>query len=212
MKVLIIEDEINLVNILTAYLKKENIEVDFSHDGIEGLEKYKTFKPDIVILDLMLPGKTGEEVCEIIRKESNTYIIITTAKSKEESAIKCFNLGADDYIRKPFSPKELIEKIKNVYKRIGKLEVDDNLKEIYLNRASLNLTKNEYKILKLLIENPNIVFSREKIIENLFSDYDSYDRTIDAYIKNIRKKSGSKIIKTVHGLGYKLGDLNETEE
>lgn len=209
-KILIIEDEIQIVELIKSYLEKEGFLVDYELDGKKGLEKALAFKPNIIVLDLMLPNMSGEEIIKELRKKSNVHILILSAKSSEESAINCFSLGADDYIRKPFSPRELTSKINAILKK-GRTNIiiNDESKEFLFHGNKIELTKNEYSILNLLIKNKAQVFTRDDIINALFSDYEAYDRTIDAYIKNIRKKTSPKLIKTIHGLGYKMGEEDE---
>lgn len=209
-KILIIEDEIQIVELIKSYLEKEGFLVDYELDGKKGLEKALAFKPNIIVLDLMLPNMSGEEIIKELRKKSNVHILILSAKSSEESAINCFSLGADDYIRKPFSPRELTAKINAILKK-GRTNIiiNDESKEFLFHGKKIELTKNEYSILNLLIKNKAQVFTRDDIINALFSDYEAYDRTIDAYIKNIRKKTSPKLIKTIHGLGYKMGEEDE---
>lgn len=209
-KILIIEDEIQIVELIKSYLEKEGFLVDYELDGKKGLEKALAFKPNIIVLDLMLPNMSGEEIIKELRKKSNVHILILSAKSSEESAINCFSLGADDYIRKPFSPRELTSKINAILKK-GRTNIiiNDESKEFLFHGKKIELTKNEYSILNLLIKNKAQVFTRDDIINALFSDYEAYDRTIDAYIKNIRKKTSPKLIKTIHGLGYKMGEEDE---
>lgn len=216
-KVLIIDDEEKIVDIIKSYLEKDGFYVLVAYNGLDALELFHQYNPFLVILDLMLPDINGEELCLKLRELSNCYIIILSAKSKEENVLYGLKSGADDYIRKPFSPNELLYKIKSIYRR----KEDKVTKDIYLsneivvnlynrsitkNGEDIVLTKNEYNIFCLFLENEDYVFTRENIIDKVFNgEYEAYDRTMDSYIKNMRKKLGKETIQTVHGVGYKLG-------
>lgn len=227
---MIIEDEIKVHEVMEAYLKKDGFQVHFATTGEEGLAKFDAHSPDLVVLDLMLPGISGEEVCRRIRSHSDIPILMLTAKSSEEDRIDGFTIGADDYLVKPFSPRELVMRIKSILKRTyginkksemlsfnqGDLAI--NLMEHYVLKKGeeQKLTPVEYKVLELFAKNPHVVFSRETLIESVFGiDFNGYDRTVDAHIKNIRKKievdpKKPKYICTVFGFGYKFeGEKDE---
>lgn len=221
MNILLVEDEEKLSNLIKAFLTKENYKVLQSFDGKDALYKFRNNKIDFVILDLMLPFITGESVCKIMREESNVPIIIITAKDEEEDILEGLEIGADDYIIKPFSIKELVQRIKVISRRIGNKEVKKafKIKNIYINveegvvkkdSIKVEITGVELKILNVFIKNKGIILSREKIIEEGFGlEFEGTDRAIDAHIKNIRKKieenpKKPQIIKTIYGLGYKL--------
>ncbi|CCJ33028.1 MULTISPECIES: response regulator transcription factor [Caloramator] len=220
-KVLIIEDEYKIVDVLEAYLKKEGYIVFTEASGLKGLQAYLEKQPDIIILDLMLPDLTGEEVCKRIRKESKVPILMLTAKSMEEDILKGFDIGADDYVTKPFSPKEVVARVKALIKRSKDevlpliiyegLEIDCEGRRVKLNGEEIDLTPTEFKILINMAKNAKKVFTREELINNVFGmDYDGYDRSIDTHIKNLRHKLKEdpkypKYIKTIRGLGYKFG-------
>jgi len=220
-KVLIIEDEYKIVDVLEAYLKMEGYIVFTEASGLKGLQAYLENQPDIIILDLMLPDLTGEEVCKRIRKESKVPILMLTAKAMEEDILKGFDIGADDYVTKPFSPKEVVARVKALIKRskdevlpliIYKgLEIDCEGCRVKLNGEEIDLTPTEFKILITMAKNAKKVFTREELINNVFGmDYDGYDRSIDTHIKNLRHKLKEdpkypKYIKTIRGLGYKFG-------
>ena len=175
---------------------------------------------DLVILDRMLPDISGEEICEKIRQTSLVHIIMLTAKTEEEDKIDGFNLGCDDYVCKPFNVKELILRIKAVFRKIDKGDVIKIKDEVEINTLSyevkirgheVNLTNTEYKILLLLVKNQKKIFTRDELLELVTDDhYEKFDRIIDAHIKNLRQKIEEdtrkpKIIQTVYGVGYKLG-------
>lgn len=214
-KILIIEDEEKIVKILKLYLEKEGYNVDFAMDGKEGFEKALINDYDFLVLDLMLPGKTGEEIANELKQVKEIPILMLTAKDKEHDKIEGFLNGADDYVVKPFSPREVVLRIKAILKRYGKNDdkimkykdiILDNARfEVKVNDKIINLTKAEFKILQLFLSYPGRVFERKTILSELTNDeYFISDRTIDAHIKNLRKKLGGDYIKTVFGIGYKL--------
>ena len=190
------------------------------HDGKKALELFNQETFDLVILDRMLPDISGEEICEKIRQTSLVHIIMLTAKTEEEDKIDGFNLGCDDYVCKPFNVKELILRIKAVFRKIDKGDVIKIKDEVEINTLSyevkirgheVNLTNTEYKILLLLVKNQKKIFTRDELLELVTDDhYEKFDRIIDAHIKNLRQKIEEdtrkpKIIQTVYGVGYKLG-------
>lgn len=220
-KLLLIEDEYKIAEVLEAYLKKEGYIVYIESSGLKGLEAFLEKQPDVVILDLMLPDIMGEEVCKRIRKESKVPILMLTAKAMEEDILKGFDVGADDYVIKPFSPKEVVARVKALIKRskdeiipliIYKgLEIDCESCRVKLNGEEVDITPTEFKILITLAKNPKKVFTREELIKSVFGmDYNGYDRSIDTHIKNLRHKlnedpKNPKYIKTIRGLGYRFG-------
>lgn len=230
-KVLIVDDESKIIEVIKSYLEKERCIVFEACDGNQALEIFERINPDLVILDLMLPDMTGEEICSIIRKKSRVPIIMLTAKIDEKSIISGLHIGADDYITKPFSPRELIARIYAIFRRLNEEVVplsneisfnDDDLvidmlkKEIRKNGENIALTSKQYKILMTLLKYPNKTFTREELISTaLGDDYDGYDRNVDTHIKNIRQKIETnprepQYIITVHGTGYRFGgELHE---
>lgn len=225
-KVLIVDDEQMLLEIVEAYLKKEGYQVSIAFDGKDALEKFNTTCPDLVILDLMLPYLSGEEICQAIRRESRIPIIMLTAKVQEDDKINGLNLGADDYITKPFSPRELVARVNSLFRRCGDgvsplfnimswnnndLEVNFNAYTIKKQGVKVNLTPNEFKLFSSMAKYPQKTFTREELIEIAFGlDFEGYDRTIDSHIKNLRAKietnsSEPQYIITVRGVGYKFG-------
>jgi len=231
-KILVIEDEEKVLNIVKNYLEKEGFEPIISLRGEEGLDKFYEFTPDLVVLDLMLPDISGEDICREIKKESDIPVVMLTAKSSIDERIEGLSLGADDYLIKPFSPRELMMRIKVILKRYGSINslvdklsynnedlvINKKGKIVYKKRKEVNLTAAEYKLLTYMAENEKINLSRNIIIQKVFGiDFDGYDRTIDTHIKNIRKKieddpKDPKYIITVFGLGYKFeGDFGKNE-
>ncbi|MBT1280369.1 response regulator transcription factor [Thermoanaerobacter sp. CM-CNRG TB177] len=227
-KILVVDDEIKILEVVKSYLEREGFSVITETNGNNVLDTFKKEKPDLVILDLMLPGISGEELCKRLRQFSNVPILMLTAKVQESDKINGFSIGADDYITKPFSPRELVMRVKAILRRTtddvplaevmsfnnDDLVVDLRAHTVRKKGVVVNLTPNEFKILKFLIRNPNRVFTREELIEKVMGfDYEGYDRTIDAHIKNLRQKieddtKNPVYIKTVYGVGYKFGDRN----
>lgn len=225
MNILVVEDEKNISDVIVAYLKKESFNVFLAYDGQKAMDLFKEEDIHLIILDLMLPKLSGEEVCKKIRSISNVPIIMLTAKIEEEDKIEGLSIGADDYVSKPFSPKELISRVKALLRRSyrdksplaeklylgnGDLEIEVDKMLVRKNKNEVNLTANEFKVLLSLVSSPNQVLSREQLIEVSFGyDYEGFDRTIDTHIKNIRQKiednpKSPKYIQTVYGIGYKF--------
>ncbi|GAA0076246.1 response regulator transcription factor [Clostridium sp. CTA-5] len=222
--ILIIEDEKSVSEVLKAYLEKEGYNVYSTENGLDGIEIFRKEKIDLVILDLMLPDIDGEEVCIILRRISDVYIFMLTAKSTLSDKIEGLNIGADEYLTKPLSPRELTARVNALFRRIsesndnilflddGKLTIDNEKRVVKLNMEEVSLTPNEFDILYVLASNKGKVFSREAIIERVFGiDFDGSDRIIDVHIKNLRKKieedsKSPRYIITVTKIGYKFGD------
>jgi DNA-binding response OmpR family regulator len=225
--ILIVEDELKLVEILQANFEHQGFNVVSTHDGLSAIERARDLPISLVLLDLMIPKLSGEQVCQAIRQFSRVPIIMLTARSTEENIIDGLKLGADDYITKPFSLKELNARVDSVLRRSessvlplfqlmtfdGGLVIDLNKKSLSKNNIDIHLTPNEFRILSVLIHHPNRVFTRTELVEYAFgSDFDGFDRTIDTHIKNIRIKIEDNpkkpiYIQTVFGLGYRFGPL-----
>lgn len=222
--ILIIEDEEKVSEVLKAYLEKEGYRVFCATKGLEGIEIFKTKNMNLVILDLMLPDISGEEICKIIREVSDVYIFMLTAKGSLDDRIEGLNIGADEYLIKPFSPRELTARVNALFRRLntysgnsnfifddGNLFIDYNKREVRLRGEEVALTPNEFDILYTLAINKGNVLTRESLINKILGiDFDGYDRTIDAHIKNIRKKieentRDPRYIITVMKVGYKFG-------
>lgn len=225
-KVLVIEDEEMISEVIREYLVREGFLVEIVEDGGKAVDKFHEFQPHIVVLDLMLPGMSGERICQEIRKGSRTPIIMVTAKVEEEDVLKGLDIGADDYITKPFSVRQLVGKIKAVLRRSetdplalfryisfneNDLVIDTVANEVKKQGQIVKLTPNEYKLLLTLLKYPQKTFTREELIElSLGLEYEGYSRTIDTHIKNLRQKieddmKSPKYILTVHGFGYRFG-------
>lgn len=225
--ILIIEDQSKIIDIVKKYLENEGYRVFTSTNGIDGLKLFNNKKIQLVILDIMLPGIDGFDVLDEIRKTSNVPIIMLTAKQLEEDKLAGFDLGADDYIVKPFSVKELVKRVNVFIKRIygnidkhilkfGNLKLDLKKQIIYKDDKKIKITSSEFKILKTFFENKEQVLSRDQIIDKSFGyEYDGYDRSIDTHIKRIRRKieddyKNPNYIKTKYGAGYIFGGKDET--
>ncbi len=216
-KILVVEDEEKISEVIVSYLENSGYQAIVASSGEDALALYSEHKPELIILDLMLPGMSGEQVCETIRKTSEVSIIMLTAKSDEEHVIGGLKLGADDYISKPFSPRQLMARIEAVLRRGNKPTASDGLvvlndkHEVLNNGVSVNLTPIEFKILATMMKYPEKTFTREELVIIVFGDdYDGYDRTVDTHIKNLRQKieidpKNPKRIITVHGIGYRYG-------
>ncbi len=218
--ILLVDDEIKITEVIKAYLDKEGYNTFIAHDGQKALELFTQEEFDLVILDRMLPDISGEEICKRIRETSLVHIIMLTAKTEDDDKIDGFNLGCDDYVCKPFNVKELVLRIKAVFRKIQKEEIIKVRDEIEVNTLShevkirgteVSLTNTEYKILLLLVNNQKKIFTREELLELVTEDhYEKFDRIIDVHIKNLRQKieedtKKPKIIQTVYGVGYKFG-------
>ncbi|WP_019153613.1 response regulator transcription factor [Robertmurraya massiliosenegalensis] len=223
-KILMVDDEEVILEVLEAYFEKEGWNIISASNGIDALKRAKEHNPDMIILDLMLPDISGEEVCRLIRKESDIPIIMLTAKSAEEDLINGIVIGADDYVTKPFSPREVVVRVKALLRRTKKptnhlafndriLIIDALKREVLLNGQTLALTPIEYKLLFTMASFPGRVYSRTDLLEKVQDDgvyFEGYERSIDTHIKNLRKKIEDdsrhpEYILTVFGMGYKFG-------
>ena len=218
----VVDDEEDIVELITHNLEKEKFKVEPFYDGESILEYTKKHRPDLIILDLMLPGIDGLEVCKFLKKDSETSsipIIMLTAKGTETDKVVGLELGADDYIVKPFSPRELVARVKTVLRRIetkqqvskvitiDSLTIDLSKYQVLINNKKIVLTTTEFKLLSVLVVRPGWVFNRQQLLDELW-DFDKVviDRTIDVHIRNLRKKLGKygEYIKSLHGVGYKF--------
>ena len=227
-RVLVVDDDIKTVELVKLYLNRDGYKVLTAYDGVEGLRLAREGHPNLVVLDLMLPGLDGLQVCRILRTESDVPIIMLTAKTTEQDRLTGLDLGADDYVTKPFSPKELAARVRVVLRRLpgergpdqincGELTVNFLRHEASLAGRPLNLTTVEFKLLGVLAKEPGRVFSRGELIEKALGyDFEGFDRTIDVHILNLRRKleadpSHPRYVKTVYGAGYKLSEVrNDT--
>lgn len=217
-KVLIVDDEVDILEIISYNLIKEGYEILTAKNGIEALEKIAPFKPDLIILDIMMPKMSGVEACKIIRSKpeyNDTLIIFLTALNDESSQIKGLETGADDYISKPISPKVLVSRVNAIFRRLNKEEgktiklgnmvIDPERFMVILNGQDVILAKKEFELLYLLASKPGRVFLRNEILSQVWgAEVIVGDRTIDVHIRKIRQKLGIDCITTVKGVGYKF--------
>jgi DNA-binding response OmpR family regulator len=221
MKILIVEDHIKINYLLASFARGENHDVFQAYTAEEAFKALNQENYDLIITDLMLPKLQGEDLIKEIRKISDIYIMVISAKTDIDDKIDVLSLGADDYITKPFSVKEVMIKLSRIENRLvkqkpllvsfyqGLLKIHPLKRQVYFDGDEVNLTKNEYDLLWFLVTHNKQVFSRDQLINQLFSNSQAYDRVIDAYIKNIRKKLSNnnhhpQIIKTHYGLGYQF--------
>ena len=229
-KILIVDDELNIRELIKFNLEKSGYKVLEADEGQLAVAKAKADKPELIVLDLMLPGMDGLEVCRLIKSSRETAaipIIMLTAKSEEIDKVIGLELGADDYMTKPFSPRELLARIKAVLRRshkesnaggelvLGKLRLNFSRYEAYLGTSKLELTPKEYEVLKLFVTNTGKVFTRDQLLEKVWGyEYFGDTRTVDVHVRHLRVKLGSEIevaeaIETVRGVGYRFKELSE---
>ena len=225
--VLIVEDDPHTVEVVRLYLRRDGHTVLTASNGKDGLRVAQESAPDLVVLDLMLPEMGGLEVCRELRKESDVPIVMLTARVEEEDRVAGFELGADDYVTKPFSPRELAARIRAVLRRTAQDREDNSpsgltYREITLDtqrrtasvgQTSLNLTPTEYRLLAMFLREPGRTFTRDEIISRVFGyDFDGFDRTVDSHVSGLRRKLDAaakdrRYIQTVYGVGYRLNDV-----
>ena len=218
-KVLVVDDDVKTVELVKLYLKRDGYKVLTAYDGVEALRLAREARPDLIVLDLMLPDIDGLEVCRSLRSESDVPIIMLTARTTDENKLTGLELGADDYVTKPFSPRELAARVRAVLRRLpgergpaeikrGELTVNFAKHKAFLAGKALNLSPTEFKLLGILAREPGMVFSRAQLIdEALGYDFVGFDRTVDVHILNLRRKlepdpNHPEYIKTVYGVGY----------
>ena len=226
-KILVVDDDQNICELLRLYLEKEGYHVILANDGEEAITKFNAMAPDLILLDIMLPGLDGWQVCREIRKKSNVPIIMLTAKGETFDKVLGLELGADDYVVKPFDTKEVIARIKAVLRRIGQNHQAEEVKEVRYDKLVVNMTRYELKVdgkvvdtppkeLELLFHlasNPNRVYTRDQLLDEVWGfEYYGDSRTIDVHVKRLREKlegvSDQWSLKTVWGVGYKF-EVNE---
>ena len=231
-RILVVDDETQIVRVLRGYLEKAGFAVLTAYDGQEALRVARQERPDLIVLDLMLPGMDGLDVCRALRKDSNLPIIMLTARVEEMDRLIGLELGADDYITKPFSPREVVARVRAVLRRtqpppaeeavpgaglggvlvVGELRLDMARRALFRGERRIELTPSEYEIMRLLMQWPGRVFERGQLLEATQGmTYEGYERTIDTHIKNLRQKIEEtprqpRYLLTVHGVGYKLNE------
>lgn len=222
-KILVIDDEPSITNLVSAYLKPEGYEVFTAADGNSGLKAARAFKPDLIILDLMLPGIDGIELLSRLRRESDVYVIMLTARTEETDKIVGLSVGADDFVTKPFSPRELVARVKAALRRLQvasgssaergvlsfrHVKVDVGAHVVTVDESPIELTSIEFELLKALAENHGRVLSREQLLEKVWGgDYFGEIRVVDVHLGHVRQKLGNEeLITTVRGVGYRFDD------
>ncbi len=223
-KVLVVDDDPGIVKVVRAYLERDGFQVLVAYDGKKAMHVARHEKPDLVVLDLMLPEMDGWDVCRALRKESDVPIIMLTARVEESDKLVGLELGADDYVTKPFSPRELVARVRSVLRRVqglppkperisrGDITVDLARHAVTIGDKSVDLTPTEFDLLATLMGDPGRAFTRSQLLEQTQGHaYDGYERTIDVHIKNLRKKiepdaRNPQLIKTVYGVGYKFDE------
>ncbi|MBE9473977.1 MAG: response regulator transcription factor [Chloroflexi bacterium] len=220
-KVLVIDDEESIINLVTSYLRPEGYEIYTATDGQSGLQAFRAFNPDLIVLDIMLPGMDGIELLNRIRRESDAYVIMLTAKSEEIDKIVGLTIGADDYVTKPFSPRELVARIKAAIRRMSNgggsteggvlvfehIRIDTGRRQVWVDDRQIELTSTEFDLMKSLAEHRGLVLSREQLLEDVWGhEYYGELRVVDVHIGHIRQKIGEEYIVTVRGVGYRFED------
>ena len=222
-KILLIDDEPSIVNLVSAYLRPEGYEVYTAADGPAGLKAARAYKPDVIVLDIMLPGMDGVQLLTNLRRESNVYVIMLTARTEETDKIVGLSVGADDYVTKPFSPRELVARIKAALRRLQtgagsgpesevlafrRLRMDVGARQVSVDEHPVELTAIEFDLLKALAENRGRVLTREQLLEKVWGyDYFGDTRVVDVHLGHVRQKLGDEsFIVTVRGVGYRFED------
>jgi DNA-binding response OmpR family regulator len=216
-KILLVDDEPEILDICRDYLKASAFEVVTAKDGVQGLSAFRREAPDLIVLDLMMPEMNGLDLCREIRRESNVPIIMLTARMEENDKLIGLEIGADDYITKPFSPRELVARVKVVLRRVsgdptmevirvGQVSLDRDHYEIQIGERIVSLTPTEFEIMATLMSQPGRIFSRNQLLNSAHGvAFESYERAIDSHIRNLRRKlEPAELIVTVHGVGYKF--------
>ena len=221
-KILVVDDEQSILDLVSAYLRQDGYEVHTATDGPGGLRAARAFKPDLVVLDVMLPGMDGLEVLAHLRRESDVYVILLTARSEETDKIVGLSMGADDYLAKPFSPRELVARIKAALRRLRNgvgpadnstlafrhVRIDNGRRQVWVDDKPVELTSTEFDLLKTLAEHNGRVLSREQLLQHVWG-YDFYGeaRVVDVHVGHIRQKLGDgRFIVTIRGVGYRFED------
>jgi DNA-binding response OmpR family regulator len=228
-KILVVDDDRKIVDLVRLYLERDGYRVIAAYGGLEALTLARRRRPDLILLDLMLPEMDGLDVCRILQAESDVPVIMLTARTTDEDKLVGLELGADDYITKPFNPREVVARVRTVMRRAGKeadhgpteiccadLVIDRRCHEVRVRGKVVNLTPTEFRLLEVLAEEPGRAFTRIELLDRVFGyDFEGFDRTVDVHVNNLRKKIESDpkqptYIQTVYGVGYKFdGDLGK---
>ena len=224
-RILVVEDDRKTAELIRLYLERDGYQVLAAYDGSDGLDIAREWKPDLVVLDILLPGLNGMEVCRTLRNESEVPIIMLTALSTEHDKLGGLDLGADDYMTKPFSPNELVARVRAVLRRTiedsiyrgpsgverGELKIDFRQNNVKVREKDVHLTPTEFRILAVLVREPGRVFSRSQLVDRALGyDFEGMDRTVDVHVLNLRRKievdaNRPQYVMTVYGMGYKFG-------
>jgi DNA-binding response OmpR family regulator len=230
-RALVVDDEVPLTQVLTSYLEREHFEVSVAHNGVDALALARETRPDLVVLDLGLPGIDGLEVCRVLRTFSDAYVVMLTARDAELDTIVGLSVGADDYVTKPFSPRELVARIRAMLRRprdtaaphtaavgteaqprvLAGLSIDIDRREVLLDGEPVTLTRTEFDVLAELSSRPGVVFSRRQLLEAVWSDtWFGDEHLVDVHVGNLRRKLGdtpgdARHVITVRGVGYRMG-------
>ncbi|MEX0782794.1 MAG: response regulator transcription factor [Dehalococcoidia bacterium] len=220
-RILLVDDEQNIRELAALYLEKEGFVVDFAADGREAIQRFQHVQPNLVLLDVMMPGMDGFEVCRELRRDSDVPVLMLTARSEDVDKIVGLELGADDYMTKPFNPRELVARVKAILRRydsgnrpkntiaVGNLFVDKARREARIGEEMLHLRTKEFDLLVAFAENPGIALTRDQLLESVWGyDYAGETRTVDVHVQHLRSKlNGAGVqIETLRGVGYKLLD------
>ena len=224
-KILIVDDDYKIVDLVRLYLERDGYRVFVAYDGLKGLELARQKRPDLIVLDLLLPEMDGLDVCRILQTESKVPIIMLTARTTEDDKLVGLELGADDYVTKPFSPRELVARVRAVLRRVGKeapkgpaemrfadMVIDRRRHEMRVRGAVVDLTPTEFRLLEVLAAEPGRAFTRLELLDRVFGyDFEGFERTVDVHVKNLRKKiepdpKRPAYVKTVYGVGYKFSE------
>ncbi len=225
-KVLVVDDDRKIVDLVRLYLERDGYRVFVAYDGLRALELARQKQPDLILLDLLLPGMDGFDVCRILQAESEVPIIMLTARTTDEDKLVGLELGADDYITKPFNPREVVARARAVLRRVGKgtpqgpsemrfadLVIDRRRHEVQVRGEVVDLTPTEFRLLEVLAGEPGRAFTRLELLDRVFGyDFEGFERTVDVHVKNLRKKiepdpKRPAYVKTVYGVGYKFEEV-----
>jgi DNA-binding response OmpR family regulator len=224
--ILVVDDEKKIVDLVSLYLKKEGYKVLAAYDGLEALAVARRDHPDLIVLDLLLPELDGREVCQVLRGESQVPIIMLTALSMDEDKLLGLDLGADDYLTKPFNPRELVARVRAVLRRVapsaepaadisyGDLTISYHRHEVLVGGQTVNVTPTEFRVLEVLAREPGRAYSRSELLDRAFGyDYEGIERTVDVHVMNLRRKiepepARPQYIATVPGVGYRFEGHN----
>ncbi|NJP06350.1 MAG: response regulator transcription factor [Chloroflexaceae bacterium] len=220
--ILVVDDEQPIVDLVASYLVAAGFEVHYAYDGLTALKLARSIRPDLVILDVMLPGLDGIEVCRLLHQEAAVYVLMLTARAEEVDKLIGLSVGADDYLTKPFSPRELVARVKAILRRprqmsfetvsrpviqFASLVIDSDRREVWRGETSIDLTPREFDLLYALASKPGHVFSREELLRHVWGDdFDGIDRVVDVHVGSLRRKleDDAAFIQTVRGVGYKF--------